>query len=111
MSDILPAAAGGRLLNVGDSKRVGRAISRGHAITTIRCNNIEDETDVELGKVDATTTVTTYGMGAVVRVAQVQQHAETMAPAASGRLAMLADNHALIVGDMQVAHARRLRCK
>ena len=110
MSQIQPFA-GGRLLSPGDGRRVARAVSRSYAMSAVRSTDIQDETDVMLDKVDATTTLTGHAMGAVVRVAQAQQHLEVLAPGASGRLALLADNHALIVAELQVDHVHALRRK
>ncbi len=111
MNDIQTFGGGSRMLSPGDGKRVARTVSRGYAIATVRCNDVQDETDVMLDKLDALTTVAGHAMGGVVRVAQAQQHMEALAPAASGRLALLADNHAVVMAEMQADHSRVLRRK
>ncbi len=111
MSEIQRFMSGSRLVSTGDSKRVARAVSRGYAISTVRSHDVQDETDVMLDKIEAATSVTGQTIGATVLVALAQQEAETRAPAASGRLALLADNHALIMANFQTDHARTLRRK
>ena len=92
-----------------DSRRAGRAISRSQASGAVREAHIDVETDVALSKVDSLTTVTGRAMGAVVRVAQAQKHLEQLAPEASGRLAMLADDHVLGLAEISADHRRTLR--
>lgn len=111
MSQIESFGVGSRLLLSGDGRRVARAISQSHALSTVRSSDVQDETDVTLDKIDAATAVTGHAMGAVVRVAQAQLQMEAMSPAASGRLAMLADNHSLVMADLQADHVRALRRK
>ncbi len=112
MSEIIQTfGSGSRLLSPSDGRRVAKSVSRGYAISTVRSADVQDETDVMLDKVDAATAVTGQAMGAVLRVAQAQQHMEALAPAASGRLALLADNHAVVLAELQADHVRALRRK
>jgi hypothetical protein len=70
---------------------------------------VDKETDVTIAKEDSTTSVLAHGMTAVTRVAQMQAQLELMAPGASGRLAMLADFHAMNVAEIAADHQRALR--
>lgn len=92
-----------------DSRRAARAISRSAVTRQVRQADIDVETDIALDKMDAITTATGNGMGSVVRVAQAQRHLETLAPEAAGRLAYLADDHMLAVGDIVHDLRRELR--
>lgn len=94
-----------------DARRTGRAVSRYASDAEIRTTQVDYETDVALSKVDGLTAVTGHAMGGVVRVAQGQKHLELLAPEASGRLAMLADDHALGCMDITSDHRRALRRK
>jgi hypothetical protein len=92
-----------------DSRRASRSISRSRSVSQIRMARVDDETDVTLAKVDALTATTGAAMGAVVRVAQAQRHLEQLAPEAAGRLAFLADDHLLAMGDSVQDLRRELR--
>lgn len=107
MSDIQPYHGNQALLR--DSRRAGRAISRYQAGGQVREAQIDIDTDVTLSKVDSLTTVTGQAMGAVVRVAQAQKHLEQLAPEASGRLVMLADDHVFGLAEFAADHRRTLR--
>lgn len=102
---------GGQPILPSDGRRAGRAISRYEAQGRVRVAGTDCETDVSLAKVDSLTAVTGSAMGTVVRVAQAQKHLELLAPEASGRLAMLADDHALGLMDIAADHRRALRRK
>lgn len=102
---------GSQALLPSDGRRAGRAISRYEAQGRVRVAGMDVETDVSLAKVDSLTAVTGQAMGAVVRVAQGQKHLEQLAPESSGRLAMLADDHALGLMDVTSDHRRALRRK
>lgn len=102
---------GGHPLLPSDGRRAARAISRYGAQSRVRVAGTDYETDVALSKVDGLTAVTGHAMGGVVRVAQGQKHLELLAPEASGRLAMLADDHALGCMDITSDHRRALRRK
>jgi hypothetical protein len=107
MSNIQPYVDGGGLPS--DLRRSGRAISRYVAGGQVRVARVDTETDVALAKVDAITTATGSAMGSVVRVAQAQRHFEQLAPEAAGRLAFLADDHMLSMGDVMADLRRELR--
>lgn len=107
MSTIQPYQGNQPLLR--DSRRAGRAISRYQAGGQVRTAAIDVETDVTLDKLDSLTAVTGLAMGAVVRVAQAQKHLEQLAPEASGRLTLLADDHVLGLADIAADHRRVLR--
>jgi len=92
-----------------DARRASRSISRYQAGGHIRVATTDVETDVTIAKIDSGTAVIGHGMGAIVRVAQAQKHLELLAPEASGRLAMLADDHALGVMETAADHRRTLR--
>lgn len=109
MSDIQPYNHSSSDLLLRDARRAGRSISRHQAGGQVRRSSIDVETDVVLDKLDSLTAVTGQGMGSVVRVALAQQQAELMAPATSGYLTLLANNHALGVADTAEDHRRNLR--
>ncbi len=94
-----------------DGRRAGKAVSRYEAQGLVRVAGIDIETDVSLAEVASVTAVTGSAMGAVVRVAQAQKHLELIAPEASGRLAILADDHALGLMEIATDHRRALRRK
>lgn len=102
---------GGSDLLPSDARRVGRATSRHHAAARVRVAGVDTDTDVAIGKADAYTQATGNAAGNVVRVAQAMRHLELLAPEASGRLALLADDHALamaeILGDLRRDLRRR----
>lgn len=70
---------------------------------------VDGVSDVSMAKVDSSTAITGQAMGAVARVAQVQKHLEILAPEASGRLNMLADDHALTMVELCSDHRRAIR--
>ncbi len=80
---------------MSDVRRAGRTISRYQAQGQISVALIDIVTDTTIAKSDSVTAVTGQAMANVVRVAQGQQSLELLTPAASGRLAMLADDHAI----------------
>ena len=89
-----------------DVRRAGRAISRYRSGGQVRQARVDVDTDVALAKADALTAATGSAMGSVVRVAQAQRHLELLAPEAAGRLAYLADDHMLGMGEI-LADLRR----
>lgn len=94
---------------VSDARRAGRAVSRYQAQGQVSLAVYDVLTDTALAKSDSVTAVTGHAMADVVRVAQAQQHLELLAPAASGRLAMLADDHALAMVELTADHRRNIR--
>lgn len=109
MTEIQPYMSGAGGLLPRDSRRVARTNSRCSAGGVVRVSSTDVETDVTLAKVDSATAVTGAAMSAVVRVAKAQQHLELLAPEASGRLAVLADEHVLAIMDVASDHRRALR--
>ncbi|TFV62039.1 hypothetical protein E4P41_08545 [Geodermatophilus sp. DF01-2] len=89
-----------------DVRLAARTVSRHHVGGQARIAKIDVDTDVVMAKIDALTTATGSAMSNMVRVAQVQRQLEQLVPEASGRLAMLADDHALAMSDA-VADLRR----
>jgi hypothetical protein len=108
MSELQPYQ-GAQVPLLRDSRRAARSISRIEAQTQMRLASIDHETDTSIAKVESHTTVVGRGMTAVVQVAQAQKQLETLAPEASGRLAMLADAHALILTEIMASHQQALR--
>jgi hypothetical protein len=102
---------GGSAPLLRDSRRAARQISRYQAQAQIRIAGTDTETDVSIAKVDSTTAVAGSAMTSVTRVAVAVKHLELQAPEASGRLAMLADMHALNVAEVMADHQRILRRK
>jgi hypothetical protein len=107
MSQLEPYIAGGALTR--DARRSGRAISRYQTGGQVRVVQVDTETDVALAKVDASTMATASAMAAVTKIAQAQKQLELMAPEVSGRLAYLADDHVLGLGDFLQDLRRDLR--
>jgi hypothetical protein len=100
---------GGNGLASGDARRASRAISRHQAGAQVRTTRVDADTDVTMAKIDATTAATGQGMAAVTKVAQLQAQLELMAPAVSGRLTYLADQHMFAVGESLSDLQRDLR--
>ena len=94
-----------------DARRASRAISRYSAAGHVRTVTVDLESDVAVAKVDAITSTTGQAMSAVVRVAQAQKQLEQLASETSGRLAFLADAHAMAVSDLLADLRRELRRK
>lgn len=92
-----------------DARRAARAISRYQSSARVQVAKVDSETDVALAKVDALTTATGSAMTSVLRVAQAQRNLEQLAPEAAGRLAFLADDHLLSMGDVMADLRRDLR--
>jgi len=94
-----------------DARRAGRAISRYQVNGQVKVARLDTEADVTAAKGDIYTAATGNAMASVVRVAQGQRALEQLAPEASGRLALLADDHALtmaeILGDLRRELRRR----
>ena len=92
-----------------DARRTARTVSRYQAQGQATIAALDVATDTALAKVDNATAATGHAMGAVVRVAQAQKQLELLAPEASGRLAMIADDHALSVVEILADHRRAMR--
>lgn len=108
MSDIVQANLN-PIVPAGLSRQASRAIARHQLGSLVRSHAVEDETGLDVDKIESATAITGAAMGAVVRVAQAQQQLELLAPAASARLNLLADQHALDVAQLSSDHQRRLR--
>jgi hypothetical protein len=108
MSTLIPSSHRGELLP-SDARRAGRAVSRYQAHGQVSIAKADTDTDVTIAKGDGYTAATGSAMGNVVRVAQAQRQLEQLAPEASGRLAMLADDHALSMADFLGELRRDLR--
>lgn len=108
MSSALSPYGGGGLLP-SDARRAVRAISRYQTDGQVRLARVDTDTDVAIGTAEAYTHATGSAMGNVVRVAQAQRQLEQLAPEASGRLALLADDHALAMADILAGLRRDLR--
>lgn len=93
-----------------DARQVSRALSRVEADGLLRQTAVDVETDVTLAKYDSLTTATGSGMAAIGRVAQAQTAIEQLAPQASTRLSLLADQHGLAVAaELDRLHQRLRR--
>ncbi len=110
MSDLQPYGAANLPVS-GDARRAARHISRYQAAGQVRLADVDTETDVALGKIDATTATTAQAMGAVIRVAQLHKSLELLAPEAAGRLAYLAADHMIGMGETVADLRRQLRRK
>jgi hypothetical protein len=96
-------------LVMADSRRVGRAISRHRAGALVRVSAADADADVAQAKIDNLTMATGTAMSSVVRVAQAQRHLEQLAPETSARLAYLADDHMLGMGEVLADLRRDMR--
>jgi hypothetical protein len=107
MSNELTQYNGGNEL-ANDGRRAGRAVSRHRAGALVRISSTDAAADVAQAKIDNITMATGTAMSSVVRVAQAQRHLEQLAPEASARLAYLADDHMLGMGEVLAALRRDL---
>lgn len=97
-----------------DVRRSSRALSRIEADGVLRQTAVDVETDVAIAKLDSQTTATGIGLAAIGRVAQAQTAIEQLAPQASARLNLLADQHGLAMAaelDRLHQRLRRLCCR
>jgi outer membrane scaffolding protein for murein synthesis (MipA/OmpV family) len=99
----------GNQLVMADGRRVGRAISRHRAGALVRVSGADADADVAQAKIDNLTMATGTAMSSVVRIAQAQRHLEQLAPEAAGRLAYLADDHMLGMGEVLADLRRDMR--
>lgn len=76
-------------------RQILRAVSRIRSAAIVRAVATDSATDIAMAKIENQTMATNSAMQAVIRVAKVQRELEQQAPEVSGRLALLADDHAL----------------
>lgn len=86
---------GGGGLLPRDARQTARALSRTNARTQLRQMAVDSEVDVAISKIEGVTMATGAGMQAVVRVSKALESLEQMAPGATARLNLLADDHVL----------------
>lgn len=91
------------------ARQTGRAITRNQMGAAVRVSAVDAETDVTVAKIDNVTMATGSAARAVVQVAQLQQALEQLVPGVSNRLAFLADDHALGMGELLADLRRDLR--
>lgn len=108
MNDIERYTGSGELLGT-DVRRAARAVSRYQAAGQVRVAKCDTDTDVAIAKGQAYTQATGSAASNVIRVAQAVKTLEQLAPEASGRLAMLADDHALAMAEFLADLRRDLR--
>ena len=108
MNQDLTIYAGGSELS-RPARRAGRAISRHQMTAQVRVAAADADTDVTVAKIENVTMATGTAMSSVVRVAQAQRHLEQLAPEATSRLAFLADDHMLGMGDLLADLRHELR--
>jgi hypothetical protein len=94
---------------VRSTRNASRAITRTRAGALMRIAGTDADTDVAQAKIDNLTMATATAMSSVVRVAQAQRNLEQLAPEAAGRLAYLADDHMLGMGEALADLRRDLR--
>lgn len=99
MSDELTRYIGNELA-MQDGRRAGRAISRHRAGALVRVSTIDADADVAQAKIDNLTLATGTAMSSVLRIAQAQRALEQLTPEISGKLAYLADDHMLGMGEV-----------
>lgn len=94
-----------------DVRRGSRAISRHQVATQVRIARVDDDVDQAIAKADGYTAATGAASADVLRVGKLHKELEALAPEVSGRLALLADDHALamvdILGDLRRDLRRR----
>ena len=104
-----PTLYTGNELAMRDGRHTGRAISRHRAGALVRVSAADADADVAQAKIDNLTMATGTAMSSVVRVAQAQRHLEQLAPETAGRLAYLADDHMLGMGEVLADLRRDMR--
>lgn len=109
MSQIQLFSSSRGVLNPSDDRRLARAVSRGHVVSTIRSSDVQNETDVALAKIDATTATSAQAMAAVVHIGQLHKTLELLLPEMAGRLAYLGEDHTLGLGETAADLRRQLR--
>ena len=106
--DLVAYGSGGGELT-WSARRAGRVISRHQLVAQVRVAGVDADTDTAMAKIENVSMATGAAMSSVVRVAQAQRHLEQLAPEAAGRLAFLADDHMLGMGELLSDLRRELR--
>ena len=96
-NDVMPLTGG---YPARDARRAAKQISSYQAATQVRIAHRDADTHAALAAMENLTIATGWGMGTVVRVARLQEQLEALAPAASGKLAYLADVHGFGIADV-----------
>ncbi len=99
---------GGRDLLPRDVRRAAVAIRRHQLDNQVGQAQADSDTDRAIGEMEDDTIATGSAMEKIVRVARLQRQLEEVAPEASGRLALLADDHAFGMSDSVSRLRRRL---
>jgi hypothetical protein len=94
-----------------DAVRGSRAISRVHFGGELRQTVIDVECQVSGAKLDAVGAMTGQAMRDIGQVAQLEVAVARAVPLAIGRVALLAEQHALLAADEVSRLHSRLRCK
>jgi hypothetical protein len=94
-----------------DARRTTVAVNRVYSRGEIRQAEVDVESDVAQAKLDAVTRLTGQAMTAVARLAQAETALTQNFPAASGRLAFIAEQHMLLSGDIVADLHYRVRRK
>ncbi len=95
----------------GDARRTGRTLSRINASGPLRQATVDVEADVSFAKLEAVTALTGHALSAVARVAQAEAALALTVPAASGRLAFIAEHHMLAAAEVLDELRYRVRNK
>lgn len=80
-------------------RRAARDLERYQLDNKVKAGKADSDTDAAMAVMEDDTMATGKAMEQVVRVARLQRQLEEMAPEASGRLALLADEHAFGMAD------------
>lgn len=107
MSEVMRYQSGGLLPS--DARRSGRAISRMQAGSSVRLSRVDVEVEETIAKEDGYTDAAGSASADVIRLAQLHKQLELTAPEASGRLALIADVHALTMVDLLGDLRRNMR--
>src|SRR4051812_19652463 len=82
-----------------DAKRAAVAISRHQLGSQVRQAQADSDTELVIGQMEDDTIATGSAMEKIIRVTRLQRQLEEAAPEASGRLALLADDHGFGMAD------------
>jgi hypothetical protein len=94
-----------------DIRRAAQQLARYQLANQVRIAVMSSDTDVTIEQMEDDTVATGSAMEKVVRVAQLQRRLEEIAPETSGRLHLLADEHAFGMADDVARLRRRLNRK
>jgi hypothetical protein len=105
-SSLIPAASG--LIEGPGSRRVGRALERLETRQLVRRIEIQDESELQVERVQAVGYVGQQGMQVVAMVSQMEANLASLVPAAVSRLQAIGDLISLEVADVVSQTVRKV---